>query len=110
MRSPEAKVNKTNKRSYSEATVKDTFTFLKGLLQYAVTRGYIIYNPCNMVQAPAVVEKEVEYLDDVQIANMLRALDDETENAWKEAEVKRKRGTIQDETKVKINGVQKRWN
>lgn len=98
MRSPEAKVNKTNKRSYSEATVKDTFTFLKGLLQYAVTRGYILYNPCNMVQAPAVVEKEVEYLDDVQIANMLRALDDETENAWKEAEVKRKRGTIQEFT------------
>ena len=98
MRSPEARKNKTNKRSYSQGTIKDVFTLLKCILKYAVRLGYTDRNPCDNVDTPKVKNMEAEYYDDEALEKMLSAMDKEVETAQAEADIKRARGTIQEYT------------
>lgn len=106
MRSPEARVNKSNKRAYSDATVKDAYTLLEAILKRAVQLELIRKNPCANVEKPTIKDRgPMAYYDDKQIITMLRALDKETNATLAKLAAMEEIGTYQPFTiqKEKIN-------
>ena len=98
MKSPEARVNKTNKRPYSAATIRGSYEALVCMMALAVRWNYILKSPCDLVDKddiPKKVAKPVEYYDENQLVVMLNALDAETQAALDKADAMEKMGTYQ---------------
>lgn len=98
MKSPEARVNKTNKRPYSAATIRGSYEALVCMMALAVRWNYIVKSPCDLVDKddiPKKVPKPVEYYDENQLVIMLNALDAETQAALDKADAMEKMGTYQ---------------
>jgi len=77
----ENKVIKDNKgntkeiKGLSAKSVKNVNGVLHSSIQQAVKLGYIRVNPCNAVELPRVIKKEMQILNESAIATFLNAID-----------------------------------
>lgn len=61
-------------KSLSAKTIKNVHGVLHKALQQAVSNGYIRFNPANSCVLPRVIKKELQPLDEDQIATFLKAI------------------------------------
>lgn len=66
-----------NNAPLAQKTIQHHHRFLSAVLNTAVTWQMIPYNPCSRVKSPKVDRKEAVYLDEIQAAELINALDSE---------------------------------
>lgn len=80
LRNPESRFNKSKKKPYSAATIKDAFVLLNGMLNYAIIKLKVISdNPCEGADKPTIGKQKADYYNDVQLQKLLDVVDKETE-------------------------------
>lgn len=62
----------------SSTTTSDYYTVLNIAYNWAITRGYVIQNPCNLVQKPKRIKKEMHVYNNDQLNKLLDAIKDKT--------------------------------
>lgn len=67
---------KDNKDFLSDRTQLHYFRLISSILSSAVQWQVIPYNVCTRVKAPSVKQKEAKYLDDVQVLQLLKYLEE----------------------------------
>ncbi|AZV58950.1 site-specific integrase [Clostridium sp. AWRP] len=73
----ELKIN-TLLDNISSTTASDYYTVLNIAYNWAITRGYVIQNPCNLVQKPKRIKKEMHVYNNDQLNKLLDAIKDKT--------------------------------
>lgn len=97
LKTPEARFNKSKRKPYSDGTVKDAFTLLNGMLDYAVTKLKVISrNPCDGVDKPTIEDRgEMKYYNHLELAKLLEVIDEDTDIKLREIQAKEATGRYQ---------------
>lgn len=99
---PEARVNKSKKRPYSQGTIKEIFTLFDCMMKKAVVWGIIDKNPCDKIEKPVEEKKDVIYYNLEQMVELLRLIDKDTQSELVRAAVMSERKNFQPYTIQKI--------
>lgn len=75
---PRSVVEISNNDTLSPKTIQHHHRFLSSVLNTAVEWQVIPYNPCDRVKAPKCENKEAACLDDVQVTELINALEKES--------------------------------
>ncbi|SKA98650.1 Site-specific recombinase XerD [Caloramator quimbayensis] len=106
---PDARVNKSKKRPYSQGTIKEIFTLFDCMMKKAVIWDIIDSNPCDKVEKPVEEKKEVIYYNLEQMAELLRLIDKDTQAELDRAAIMAERGNYHPYTiqKIKVSALMK---
>lgn len=99
---PEARVNKSKKRPYSQGTIKEIFTLFDCMMRKAVIWEIIESNPCDKVEKPVEVKKKIIYYNLEQMVELLHLIDKDTQSELDRAAVMSERSNFQPYTIQKI--------
>lgn len=98
----EARFNKTNKRPYSQGTIKEIFTLFDCMMKKAVIWDIIDSNPCDKVEKPVVANKAVIYYNLEHMVELLRLIEKDTQAELDRAAIMAERGNYHPYTIQKI--------
>lgn len=99
---PEARVNKSKRRPYSQGTIKEIFTLFTSMMGKAVIWGIIEVNPCDKVEKPVESKKEIIYYNLEQMVKLLRLINEDTQSELDRVAIMIKRGGFHPFTIQKI--------
>lgn len=99
---PDARVNKSKKRPYSQGTIKEIFTLFDCMMKKAVVWRIIENNPCDRVEKPMEEKKEVIYYNLEQMVKLLHLIDKDTQSELNRAAVMSERSNFHPYTIQKI--------
>ncbi|WP_333886874.1 tyrosine-type recombinase/integrase [Clostridium sp.] len=99
---PEARVNKSKKRPYSQGTIKEIFTLFDCMMKKATIWEIIEDNPCDKIEKPVEDKKEIVYYNLEQIIELLRLIEKDTQSELDRASIMSERSNFQPYTLQKI--------
>lgn len=74
----ELAVNELIENNISSTTARHFYTVLNIACRWAIKRGYLIKNPCELMAAPKKAKNEIHTLDEIQLNKLLEAIKDQT--------------------------------
>lgn len=70
----ELMVNKVVENGFTSTTARHYYNVLNNAYNWAITRGYVVKNPCVLVSKPKKAKKEMKVYDDEQLHKLLNRI------------------------------------